>query len=231
MTMFEAAFDGGSYSAQEAYFEQFLRGTPQEFWPFAPEYGQYGGNMGFFNGAGDLLGNLGNGNFPEDNYERQGFNTTDVLTTAGQVAKLIGRALGNQTDKFNAEAYPLMTQQARASGLPVDCYWFGDMVRVMPDGRYAAIAAANTLAEAEALWTEWAKDSSFFLLRCGGQGTPLLTGCHFDLMGNGNAAAGLYPGAAAGNVTTASAVSFGLTTIIILAIAGFVAWLAWGKNK
>lgn len=227
MTMaFEESFGSGSwYPGQEDYLAAYLQGTSQDFWAFAPEFG---GDMGFFNGAGDILGSL---SYPE-NDETYQFNTQDVLSTAGQIARLVGRAVGNQTDKFNAEAYPLMAQQARASGIPVDCFWFGDMVRVMPDGTYAAIGATNTLAEAESLWSQWAKGVSFYLLRCGGQGTPLLTGCHFDLMGGGNPIAGLYPGTAGGaGVAASSVLSFGVLSLILLAIAGVAAWLVWGKNK
>lgn len=60
---------------------------------------------------------------------------TGLISTIG---KLFGAAPRGDLQKFNRTAYPYMRTLAARSGIPVYIGWFGDAVRVNPDGSYGA---------------------------------------------------------------------------------------------
>lgn len=180
-----------------------------------------GGNMGSGGSVGSILNTV-----------------QQAVNTASQAQKLFAGVPSGNLSEFQQKAYPMMLQQARNSGLAVDCYWFGEIVRVLPDGRYGVMNAPPSLTAAEQWWSDQARYSAFYVMRCGGAGTPLLSGCHFDLMGAGRPAATGGSTAPVLSVPVAGAVSQtsilgsmgGSVVLILVLIAGAVSFFIWGRK-
>jgi hypothetical protein len=81
------------------------------------------------------------------------------------IGRLFGAAPRGQLQKFQRTLYPYMRTVAARSGVPVLCYWFGEIVEVKPDGSYAAVASNMTLSEAEGYWQSRIAPP-FYIARC-----------------------------------------------------------------
>jgi hypothetical protein len=159
-----------------------------------------------------------------------GFDITKAIQQGVQTAaQIFSRAPSGGSD-FLVKAYPSMLRQAQSTGIPVDAYWFGDIVRVIPSGPYGAISSQPTLTDAEKFWTVQAQNTQFFILRCGGQGTALMSGCRFDLMGANKPVAGATGQGATNPIQTAGLATNNLALVILVGFAVVAGYLMWGKK-
>jgi hypothetical protein len=55
------------------------------------------------------------------------------------VRAYVGKVTSKTFIKFLTEVYPYAFAQAKKSGLPQLCFWFGDVLRVMPDGKWGMV--------------------------------------------------------------------------------------------
>jgi hypothetical protein len=146
-----------------------------------------------------------------------------AMTALDCIKKVFSVAPRGNYQKFQREAYPLMLDQAKATGRPVDAYWFqGEIVRVYPDGQYGVTSRAGTLEGAWAYWRDLAVSETFYVLQC----QDTLIGCSFQLMGSGEGR--ITPDTA----TTGMSMLGGSVTIFVglIVVAGLVLWFTRGKK-
>jgi hypothetical protein len=55
------------------------------------------------------------------------------------IGSYIGKVTDKLFDKFILEAYPFAFARAQKTGLPNIGFWFGDVMRVMPDGKWGVV--------------------------------------------------------------------------------------------
>lgn len=108
------------------------------------------------------------------------------------VIGFFGRLLGpprGEFQKFMRTAYPMMQRQAQATGLPVDCFWFMDVVRVWPNGEFGVTVPQTNIQNAIDHWNMLAASESFYVMDCGVNAKIPITGdipgCVFRLYGKG----------------------------------------------
>jgi hypothetical protein len=69
-----------------------------------------------------------------DYLKRKGLQAAEKL-----VSLYVGRITDKFFDKFLLEVYPYALERAKQTGLPQLGFWFGDVMRVMPDGHWGLL--------------------------------------------------------------------------------------------
>ncbi len=167
-----------------------------------------------------------------------------AVVAAAKLAPSIISALGSiigipprgDLQKFQRTAYPYMRACAEQSGLPVYCYWFGDMVRVAPDGNYGVVVASTSIAAGMAKLE--AMGQSFYFAECSrpdGDCVNNPASLNFVLHDSGGLLSGvtnavkniLGIGEPSGVQQTSV---LGGWTLPLLIVAGVLAWIIWGRK-
>jgi hypothetical protein len=146
-----------------------------------------------------------------------------IVDKAPDIIGVLGRLIGvpprGDLQKFNRVMVPPMVRQASATGLPVDAFWFGDIVRVNADGTYGvSYQNVGTLASAREIWATQAKTAQFYTMECGsGLMDSSTAHCTFLLHGRKSILDGLFKTEA----PTPSTAGVGSFVAIALLIGGF----------
>lgn len=108
-----------------------------------------------------------------------------VISSGTQFAnQLIGDMPRGESTEFLTRIYPIMLNQARQTNLPTEAFWFGDIVRVNPDGRFGAIQSqVGSVQNAYDVWAQKGRTDSFYVLDCGAG--PETGACRFIRYGPG----------------------------------------------
>jgi hypothetical protein len=135
-----------------------------------------------------------------------GLSTVDNYVKTGvdlYAASREGLVLRGEYRRFAALIYPGDAAQAKATGRPVESYWFGERIRVYPDGSFSPIDRPASLEAFYAL----PREEPTYVGRCVGNPPPTgaLTGvlltrsanpdftawamanCHYELIPGGGA--------------------------------------------
>jgi hypothetical protein len=158
----------------------------------------------------------------------------DTAISAGvkDAGQALSRMVGGVPDrgdfsKYLREVYPYVWAKAKAVKKAVDVWWFGDVVRCNPDGKWGVTyKGATTNALAESFWQKAALTDNFLVMGCphGSEDIPLGT-CWFNEYGKGNTS--LLQKA---NTTTTGGVSFATLGFASLALLVFL-WYKGGFHK
>lgn len=81
-----------------------------------------------------------------------GFDTAELVGVGGTLIQLFKGLIPPRGDyqKFQRTLYPVAYSKARATGAPVLIYWFGEMLRLDPDGTFAVILSKDVTSGANA---------------------------------------------------------------------------------
>lgn len=211
----------GNWTGQDLFFETDSFNVPSSF--LDGEFAQY-----YYSGG--YGPEVGTPSFYQKPTEQQVQDWTQDAVDAGvQVAgnwfqNLLGWKPRGDFAKYLREVAPTVKAKAMASKLPVDVYWFDDVVRMNPSGKWGVTYNANSLASADAFWAKLATTDHFLVLRCpsGSEDIPRGT-CEFDEHGSGSGLLGMSLGGNGGGSVGGGMSSAGLGWLSLVALA-FLIW-------
>jgi hypothetical protein len=101
-----------------------------------------------------------------------------VQAAESYIRAYVGKVTDKLFDKFLIEVYPYSLAQAQKSGLAQEGFWFGDIMRVNPDGKWGMIYQnIGDLNAAKRYWDNKARSDHFQVGFCprGSEDLPLGT--------------------------------------------------------
>lgn len=132
--------------------------------------------------------------------------------------KLVGSDSGTSHPKYLRWVYPVQLLAAKDKNSAIDVYWFDDIFRVNPDGRWGITYSPMSRPAADLFWEKLGKTDHFFVMDCaeGKDTIDNYADCWFKEYGSGG---GLWNKAAPGGKDGGlSAAGFGWLAIIALGI-------------
>ena len=108
-----------------------------------------------------------------------------TATLATFLKGLFGGLPRGDFQKFQRTIYPFMSDKADTTGKSVYAFWFGDVIRVGPDGQWGSIGVTESIAGAEEVFKlQTEKEGTIYVFRCGAgvdfnQVSQIQNGCSF----------------------------------------------------
>jgi hypothetical protein len=161
----------------------------------------YGGLADLHQYEGDFFGQYYNSGASTPPFYSPGLTGSDIeyygnillqqgVTLGSQyLSRQIGQSPRGNYTEFLQYAYPMMAAEAKRRGLAVDAFWYGEALRVNPDGHWGVVYRASSLSDYLAWEQALAQRDHFLALVCEPVDLNVRdispTTCHFREFGSG----------------------------------------------